>query len=221
VSALLFFSPHSQQTAVPSAQASLLLQKAMNALAPNISLTDVTLSGTARRIAGADDETGSVVMKALATGEARLDLTFASGQRTEVYANSDNGPIGTWSAGSGAAHSVSIQNLMTDSSWFFPALTVAKVSSPKYVVSYVDTETKNGQLLVHLIGWQLPLGKSASPGVAAEIQRLSQLHVFLDPTSYLPVILSFSVHPDNNASIDIPIESRSTAILEPICLRRK
>ena len=58
VAALLSFSPHSQQTAVTSPQASQCLQKALIALAPNISLTDVTLSGSVRRIAGSDDESG-------------------------------------------------------------------------------------------------------------------------------------------------------------------
>ena len=61
-----------------------MLQQSLAALQGNTSLTDVTLSGTARRIAGSDDEFGTGIFKALAVGAARMDLTLSSGQRSEV-----------------------------------------------------------------------------------------------------------------------------------------
>jgi hypothetical protein len=45
-------------------QAVALIQKALAALTGGAPVTDVTLTGTARRIAGSDDETGTATLKA-------------------------------------------------------------------------------------------------------------------------------------------------------------
>src|SRR5713101_6817146 len=126
---LLYSSVWAQQTATTSAQGVVLLQQSLDVLAGATSIADVTLTGTARRIAGSDDETGTAVLKALATGEARMDFTFPSGQRSEARTNSNNVPAGTWTGPDGKAHPQSQHNLMTDSSWFFPALTVGRLVS--------------------------------------------------------------------------------------------
>jgi hypothetical protein len=63
VSALFLNSSAAQQTASSSTEASQLLRQSLAALQGNTSLTDVTLSGTARRIAGSDDDTGTGVSK--------------------------------------------------------------------------------------------------------------------------------------------------------------
>ena len=52
---LLPFPIWAQQSAPTSAQGAVLLQRAFGVLAGNTSLADVTLTGTARRIAGSDD----------------------------------------------------------------------------------------------------------------------------------------------------------------------
>lgn len=84
LSALILIPSAAQQTASSSAQASQLLQQSLAALQGNTSLTDVTLTGTARRIAGSNDETGTVTGKALAAGAARMDLHLSSGLRNEI-----------------------------------------------------------------------------------------------------------------------------------------
>jgi hypothetical protein len=111
-----------QQTAATNAQGTLLLQRSRGAIAGSTSVADVTLTGTARRIAGSDDETGTVVLKALSTGEARADFSFPSSPRSEVYANSDKGPVGSWSGPDGTSGAMSLHNLLVDSAWFAPAL---------------------------------------------------------------------------------------------------
>src|SRR5882762_6929446 len=90
------FPVWAQQTATTGPQGLLILQHAFGVLAGAAPLADVTLSGTARRIAGSDDETGTAVLKALATGEARMDLSFPSGLHSEVRTNSNFVPAGTW-----------------------------------------------------------------------------------------------------------------------------
>jgi hypothetical protein len=168
-------------------------------------VSDVTLQGTARRVAGSDDETGTAVLKALATGEARIDLGLPSGPRSEIRSSSTDGPAGVWSAADGAKHPIALHNLWIDSAWFFPALTFARLTnSPSYSLSYVGQETRNGQTVVHLSASQTIPARSAK--LSTLIQHLSQMDVFLDSASLLPVAVSFNVHPDEDAGLNIPVE---------------
>jgi hypothetical protein len=78
-------------------QALALATQALSALTGSVQVDDVTLTGTATRTAGSDVATGSVSLKALAGGEARLDLTVAGGTRSEIRNLDSNGaPQGFW-----------------------------------------------------------------------------------------------------------------------------
>jgi len=44
--------------------------------------------------------------------------------------------------------------------------------------------------------------------IASLLQHLSQVDVFLDSPTQLPVALAFNQHPDNDAGLDIPAEVR-------------
>jgi|HubBroStandDraft_6_1064221.scaffolds.fasta_scaffold05637_2 hypothetical protein len=206
------FLPVAAQQSSPLAQASGpsatdLLSKSLAALTGGHPLTDVTLSGTARRIAGSDDESGTNVAKALATGEARMDLSFPSGSRSEVVAVSNKCPAGSWSGPDGVAHSISNHNLMTDSSWFFPTFTIGRLLSPgPYTLTLVGQETRNGQTVEHVMAYQsstvqLPFG-------IPTFSHLTQMDLFLDSNTLLPAALAFNTHPDKDAGLDIPVEIR-------------
>jgi hypothetical protein len=208
LSVLFFNIPGwAQQAAPPNVQGAVLLQQAFGALAGTMSITDVTLSGTARRIAGSDDESGTVVLKALATGQSRMDFAFPSGQRGEIRSiSSDGSPVGTWTGPDGKSHAVSEHNLMTSSTWFQPALVVGGLISLNQIVSYVGQETKNGASVLHLTtSQQFP---DTPVRIATLLQHLSQVDVFLDSATLLPTTLAFNVHPDNDAGLDIPAEVR-------------
>ena len=146
--------PTTQQASAPvpasSAQAATLLRQSVAALSGPATLFDVTLSGTARRIAGADDDSGAVTVKALAAGAMRLDFSLPSGPRSEVRANSSNGPTGSWSGPDGVGHRIAFHNLSTD--WgLFPAFTLFNLnSSASTLFTYVGQETKNGHSVQHL-----------------------------------------------------------------------
>ena len=79
LAALLLTFPNLQagpQASAPastsSSQAATLLTQSAAALTGNVALTDVALTGTARRIAGSDDESGTATYKAI-SGANRLD----------------------------------------------------------------------------------------------------------------------------------------------------
>jgi hypothetical protein len=204
---LLSVSLAGQQTATSSPQAQQLLQRSHGALAGGQALTDVTLSGTARRIAGSDDETGTAVLKATAAGATRIDLALPSGQRSEIQSSAGGMPVGAWAGPDRASHSISEHNLKTDPAWFFPPLTFARFSNPQScIASYIGQETRNGESALHLTAWQkFP---NLDPQGAAFSQRLSQTEIFLDPSTLLTVAATFNIHPDKNALMDIPVEIR-------------
>jgi hypothetical protein len=194
-----------QQTASSNTQALQLLQQSLAALQGNTSLTDVTLSGTARRIAGSDDESGTGIFKALAVGAARMDLTLSSGQRSEVENLSATAPAGSWSGPDGAAHPMAFHNLLTEPAWFFPAFAIARrLSTTGYVMTYVGHETRNGQAVEHVSVSQTTPFKDSPRGPS--FAHLTQVDFFLDSTTLLPAAIAFNIHPDNNALLDLPVE---------------
>ncbi len=206
-------------------QAVALVQKALITLTSGASITDVTLTGSARRIAGSDDETGTATLTATSAGDSKVALSFPSGNRAEIRNHSavplpgalplgvpanvasQPQPAGAWSGPDGALHPIVGHNLMTDATWFFPALTLANLaSSPNYILSYVGPETLNGQAVVHVSAAQQFAAAQSPPGLPVNLpQHLSQLDLYLDPSSLLPVALVFNAHPDGNALVDIPV----------------
>jgi hypothetical protein len=210
---------------VSDPQAVALIQRSLLALTGGSPVTDVTLTGSARRIAGSDDETGTATLKARSDGSSRLDLSFPSGNRSEVRNPAgtplaDSAPkdlpvspaamqatqsVGAWSGPDGVLHGVPTHNLMTDAAWFFPALTVSNIqSSPNYVLSYVGQETLDGASVLHISAFQ-PYS-DPRPSIAEFTQHLTQIDFFLDPTTLQLVALSFNTHPDDNAAADIAVK---------------
>jgi hypothetical protein len=205
VSFLLSISLAAQQSTPSSPQAQQLLQRSLSALAGSQTLSDVTLSGTARRVAGSLDESGTATVKAVAGTGARLDLTLPSGPRSEIANLIGTNPAGSWSGPDGVAHPIANHNLMTDSSWFFPTFTVRRLVAPSnYVLSYVGHETRNGQAVEHVMAYQ-PSSGPPSAGVPS-FSHLTQMDLFLDSDTLLPAALTFNAHPDNNMGLDIPLK---------------
>jgi hypothetical protein len=182
------------------------LQKALAALSGSTPVSDVTLTGTAQRIAGSDDETGAATLKAI-VGASRIDLNFSSGPRSEIQNVVVGAPVGSWSGPDGASHPMTFHNLLTDPAWFFPAFPITHgLSGSARVISYVGHETRHGQAVEHLtvaqsLAMQTPSG---TPTMA----HLSQMDFFLDSATFLPAAVTFNIHPDNNAGLDIPTEVR-------------
>jgi len=203
---VLVFSTSAQQspTSAPSVTAAGLLQNAFTALAGSNNVTDVTLTGTTERIAGSDDESGTATLKAV-SGASLLNLSFASGTRSEVLNTSATPPAGSWSGPDGISHAISYHNLLTDPGWFFPLFVAAHgLSASGYVVTYVGQETFNSVAVQHLTISQT--FSSLPSDTSATFQHLSQLDLYLDTTSFLPVALAFNIHPDDNMLLDIPIQ---------------
>jgi hypothetical protein len=209
--ALLFTFPNlpaSQQVspvASSSTQATTLLAHSLAALTGQAAVTDVTLSGAARRIAGSDDDTGTAVFKALASGAGRMDLSLSSGQRSEVCDLSAATPAGAWSGPDRIFHPIVLHNLFSEPTWFFPAFAIThKLSASSYVATYVGHETRKEQAVEHISVSQISSAQF-TPG-SPLLQHLTKVDFFLNSDSLLPVAIAFNIHPDDNALLDIPIE---------------
>jgi hypothetical protein len=192
------------QQVVSDLQALTLASKAYAGLTGSLVVTDATFTGTARRIAGSDDDTGTVTLKAIATGASRMDLSLSSGQWSEVQNISGSAPTGSWFGSDGVSHAIAQHNLLTEPAWFYPAFVLARgLSSSGYVTTYVGHETWNSTTVEHLAIYLQP---STSLGMTEIIQHLSRQDIYLDSSSLLPVAMTFNVHPDDNAGLDIPVQ---------------
>lgn len=178
-------------------QAAAIAAQSMAALTGGNQISDITLSGNVTLIAGSDNETGTVTLKALGTGESRMDLTLTGGSRREIR-DASAGAAGQWTDVNGNTHDFAFHNCLTDPVWFFPALTSLSAGS-NVVLSYVGAETWwNGTPVQHLHSYVYD-GSSLTP-------QLSAMDFYLDSSTLLPVAIIFDAHPDDDSSSDIPIE---------------
>lgn len=190
-------------TAQTNPQAVTLLQNSLAALTGRQSITDITLAGTARYIVGPSDETGTATYKAI-PGANRLDLSLSGGARSEITNSTAGTPGGSWSGPDGLSHPQAIHNL-TNQATIFPAFTLTALNpSTNFVISLVGQETKDGHPVYHLSASQ-QFPQMAAKTAAVE-QHLTKIDIFLDSSTLLPLALDFSIHPDNDAGLDIPVE---------------
>ncbi|MGB6874552.1 MAG: hypothetical protein WBD87_00825 [Candidatus Acidiferrales bacterium] len=184
-----------------------MLQRSLAALVGTTTVNDVTLSANANWIAGSDNETGSATLKATAIGQGRVDLRLSDGQRSEVVDISQAPPTGSWSGIDGVWHPFVAHNLYTDPTWFFPTFLISRVlSGVNYTVSPMDAETQDGVAVEHVRICQQP---GFTTDVAALLQSLSQIDIYLNASTLLPVSVSFNTHADDNALVNIAIQSNS------------
>lgn len=192
------------QTSAPGSdpEALSLAAKAIVALTGGQKINDVTLIGNATWSAG-QGETGTATLKALGTGESRVDLSLPDGTRTVIRDASTGVPEGQWSNPDGKSGLVAAHNTMTDAAWFFPAFgSLAGGSST--ALTYVGLETRNGESVQHLR--TCICQPQSSAGALLTSQQLSTMEFYLDATSFLPVAITFNEHPDNNAYVNLPVE---------------
>jgi hypothetical protein len=182
-------------------QALAVANKALQVLAPMIALSDITLEGTVSRTAGSDYQSGTFTFQASGNGKSLEALNLDGGQRQQVR----NGAVGYLIDPNGHQRPLAIHNCWTDAPWFYPALSLqALASDPQVSIVYVGMENREGMALHHLRLYRTVPGQT--PKMTAEIQHLSTTDLFLDATSYLPLVVAFQTHPDVDLNLDIPVE---------------
>lgn len=190
------------QTAAPrDAQAVTIASRSLQALTRGTSLTDVALQGTTTYTAGSNIETGTVTLLASGNLASRMNLSLTEGQRTEVR----NGAQGDWIGPDGVEHSMATHNCWPDADWFYPGLSFQALNSDSGLgMSYIGSETKNGLAVQHIRLFRVVPSGSGVP--QANVLALSTEDLYLDASSYLPLFLDFSTHPDNAFNRDFSVE---------------
>jgi hypothetical protein len=216
ISAIIFSTLLSAQAInqIPAAglpDATARLQSSLTMLTGKSPVTDITLTGVAERIAGSDDESGRATLKAMVTGEESTDFAFPSGTRREVRLGSGSRREGHWSGPDGVWHTMPEHNLKAEGVWFSPALLFSQLLADKTrAFQHLGTALVEGQPLEHIkVRDESPRIPDKAPSQVAQLmQHLTEIDLYLDPDTSLPLKLAFNEHPDNDASRDIPVEIR-------------
>jgi hypothetical protein len=196
--AVLSYCALAQTQPASDPQAVTYAAQSIAAVTGSTTISDVTLTGTAT---WNSTDTGTAMLRALGTGESRMDLTFTNGTRTEIRDAQTGLPLGQWFALNNASGNYAYQNCLTDAVWFFPALS-SLAAGPNVVLSYIGQETRNGASVQHIQSYLYQSGQTSSPTP----QQLSTTDFYLDAASFLPVAVTFNSHPDNDATTNLLIE---------------
>jgi hypothetical protein len=203
--------PPIQQGGAPaspgSVQGATLLAQSLAHLRGSQAVSDITLGGNARRIAGSVDETGAVLMRAITTGDARIDFSYPSGALSEARTDAGDGPEGQWRGPDNTLHPIPAHNLLTASPWFCPPVLLSRIASDaRFVSTNGQSDVWHSQTVTRItVSLQLP---GLPVDTVSTIQDLSRMDVYLDPSTFLPLGLSFNLHADDNANFNIPVEIR-------------
>jgi hypothetical protein len=179
-------------------QAIALANQALVTLTGGNPIADAVLSGTVIRIVGGDRQTGNVTLKVKGTAESRIDLALSS---TSSEVRNDPSGQSFWFGSDQTWHPMASHNCMTDTAWFFPALSsLASVSNPAVLFTYVGQETHDRMTVQHI--------RVSRPASDPLFTHLSTMDFYLDSSSLLPLSVSFALHPDSDAGRDIRTEIR-------------
>jgi hypothetical protein len=192
-------APASDPTAIS------LAVKSVAALSGGTLIHDVTINANVISIAGSDNDSGTAVLTAKRGGESRVDLTLSSGTRTDVRNVVNGFSSGAWTTNGATATAYAQHNSWTDAAWFFPVLgSLSQSTVSTFTFSYIGLEQHGGVSAQHLRVFQVP------PGISnlSLAQQLTAIDVYLDPVSYLPLAVAFTIHPDNDLNTNIPTETR-------------
>jgi hypothetical protein len=177
-----------------------LAQQSVAALTGGATITDVTINANVTSVLGTDYETGTATFKAKGPSESRVDLSLAaSGIRSDVRSLANGAPSGAWNKNGAASTQYAGHNCWTDAAWFFPAFgALSQTGNSSFIFSYVGQELRGGVTTQHIHVYQYQQ--------SSDVQRLSAMDFYLDPSSFLPLAVAFQLHSDEDMNINIPVE---------------
>ena len=190
-----------QSPANSGALATTLVRQAISAMTSGTATSDVVINANITSANGDDADTGTATFRAKGFVESRVDLNLSSGTRTETRAAAGSG---AWKVNDGNATTAAGQNCQTDAAWFFPALSsLAQVSNPNFVFTYIDDEEHGGVNTHHIRVYQ-----TSTAVDSALFERMTTEEIYLDVQSGLPVAVAFKIHPDSDLLTDLDTEVR-------------
>jgi hypothetical protein len=189
-------------------QAASLLNQLSTAFSGGNPVHQVQLTGNASWHAGSLNDTGSATLSAATTGSSQLQLSLSSsGTRIEAESGLGTNLACTWSGEDAVAHTIDPGNCWRPVVWFLPPLSLQPSLLPSYLGA---VDLGSGTVGFGTATYRHLQGELVFPNltstVASDIMQRSTADLGLDPASFLPVVLSYSIRPDNGAPIPIAIE---------------
>jgi hypothetical protein len=183
-----------------------LAQKSLVALTGGAPLTDLTLSGRVISILGSERQAGTGTFRAKTARESRIDIRLSNSTRSDVRSASNGIPTGRWVKNAGASSPYAQHNCWTDAVWFYPGLSsLSQTGNANFIFSYVGQEQHDGIPVQHIRIFRIVPGDTANLRTS---QHLAGMDFYLDASSFLPLVISFQVHADNNMNTDLRTEIR-------------
>jgi hypothetical protein len=168
----------------------------------------VQLSGSATWYTGDLEDQGTANLTAFADGSSQMQLTLGTlGQRAESKTGSGISASCQWTGSNGVAHQIDARNCWKPGVWFLPAISLQPTLLPNSL-GIVDLGTgpvgSSDGAFRHLQS-QFVFGELPS-NLWADAAKQSTVDLGLNPTSFLPAVLAYSVQADGGSPSAIAIE---------------
>jgi hypothetical protein len=94
---------------------------------------------------------------------------------------------------------------------------MSALGSPAYISSDLGVETRNGISVEHIEVWQRPINSLPATS-AAYVQQQTQYDIYLDPSTWLPVAMTFTRQLDSASPSQFlaPAQTSSAGVLEEV-----
>jgi hypothetical protein len=180
------------------------------AFSGSLTVQSVQLSGTAAWYEGSLEDSGTVNLTSAANGSSQMQLSLATtGQITETQTGTGSSATCQWSGEDAVVHSVDLGNCWRPALWFLPPLSLqpSVLSNEQAITDLGEGTVGSGETVYrHLQGQITPSGSWPSSNALSELISRTTTDIGLDPTSFLPAVLAYSVYPNSGAPVSIPIE---------------
>lgn len=207
-STLLFGATSGTTTSSTGTSATTLLNQLSTAFSGGNVVHQVQLTGNATWQVGSLNDSGTATFSASSTGSAQLQLSLvSSGTRIEAESGQGSGTTCTWAGEDGVAHPIAPGNCWRPEIWFLPPLSLQPSLLPSDLgaVDLGSTPVGFGAGILRHLQAQLVLSDQTA-SVSSELMQRSTDDLGIDPVSFLPAVLAYSVWPDSGAAIPIAIE---------------
>jgi hypothetical protein len=204
---LLAASGAATVNATSAVSADPLLAELSSAFSGGNLVHQVQLTANASWHLGNAEDTGTASLSAATSGASQLTLSLSTGSRTETASGQGTNLACAWASGDGISHDADLTNCWRPVLWFLPALSLQPSLLPSYLgASDMGSGTVGfgAETYRHLqSAFVFP---DLSSGLTAVVMQRSVADIGLDPKSFLPTVLTFSIRPDNGAPSPIAVE---------------
>lgn len=196
----------------PAPVSSPILSQASQAFSGGKPVTVVEMTGTAHWTAGSTKDSGPVKLTAKITGENSAEFDLSYGTRIEKQSALAEDRSCTWSGKDGVEHDVASPNCWIATVWFLPHLALQNNGLPtSLIVQSAGAATDNGISSLHIRHQATFVPEKATKAYSSlvtQIQGWSKTDLVLDPSTMLPTVLKYNLHPDDNSSVNLHVEVR-------------